>query len=494
MLLTWLHLLIESVALRGDLMAMRVPNYSRFIWGAQLSRRKMMAGAGAAGLAFLASHQSSYAQTSPSPQADHAIRIAPVSLEIAPGKVIKTTGYNGTVPGPLLRLQEGKPVAINVINNSGYPNLIHWHGLFTPSAQDGATEEGSPIIPPGQSLLYSLTPRPTGTRWYHSHAMAMTNLNRSTYSGEFGFLIVEPAAGDPGRFDREVLLAAHHWEGSWVSMQDIRKGPPPDNGLEVMYHAATLGDRMLGHGEPIRVRQGERVLFRLLNASGNMGISLALSGHRFTVIALDGNPVPPPVTVDTLKLDVAERADVIVEMNNPGVWIFGSTDDGDRHMGMGVVVEYANRKGAPQWLAPSKTAWDYTAFGRTSAASVPDETINLKFEKIPGGRGGYNRWIINGKSWPDTNPLFIVEQGKRYRLVMNNNSGDQHPVHLHRHTFEITKIGNKPISGVMKDTISMPRYSTAEIDFVANDPGNTLFHCHHQDHMDEGFAGLITYA
>jgi FtsP/CotA-like multicopper oxidase with cupredoxin domain len=494
MLLTWLHLLIESVALRGDLMAMRVPNYSRFIWGAQLSRRKMMAGAGAAGLAFLASHQSSYAQTSPSPQADHAIRIAPVSLEIAPGKVIKTTGYNGTVPGPLLRLQEGKPVAINVINNSGYPNLIHWHGLFTPSAQDGATEEGSPIIPPGQSLLYSLTPRPTGTRWYHSHAMAMTNLNRSTYSGEFGFLIVEPAAGDPGRFDREVLLAAHHWEGSWVSMQDIRKGPPPDNGLEVMYHAATLGDRMLGHGEPIRVRQGERVLFRLLNASGNMGISLALSGHRFTVIALDGNPVPPPVTVDTLKLDVAERADVIVEMNNPGVWIFGSTDDGDRHMGMGVVVEYANRKGAPQWVAPPKTVWDYTAFGRTSSDSAPDETINLKFEKIPGGRGGYNRWIINGKSWPDTNPLFIVEQGKRYRLVMNNNSGDQHPVHLHRHTFEITKIGNKPISGVMKDTISMPRYSTAEIDFVANDPGNTLFHCHHQDHMDEGFAGLITYA
>ena len=129
----------------------------------------------------------------------------------------------------------------------------------------------------------------------------MTDLKRSTYTGEFGFFIVEPAAGDPGRYDREVMLAAHHWEGAWVSMQDIRKGPPPDNGLEVMYHAATLGDRMLGHGEPIRVRQGERVLFRLLNASGSMGISLALPGHRFMVIALDGNPVATPAMVDVLE-------------------------------------------------------------------------------------------------------------------------------------------------------------------------------------------------
>jgi FtsP/CotA-like multicopper oxidase with cupredoxin domain len=133
------------------------------------------------------------------------------------------------------------------------------------------------------------------------------------------------------------------------------------------------------------------------------------------------------------------------------------------------------------------------SFARKDAATAPDEVINLKFEKVPGGRGGYNRWIINGKSWPDTNPLFTVQAGKRYRLVMDNHSGDEHPVHLHRHTFEVTKVGDKTMSGLMKDTISMPRFSKAEIDFVANDPGPTFFHCHHQDHMDEGFAGLITY-
>jgi FtsP/CotA-like multicopper oxidase with cupredoxin domain len=454
----------------------------------RLNRRQLLMGAGAVALAG-APDRSAQAQVA---QADHVIRIAPASIEIAPGKIIRTTAYNGKVPGTPLRLSEGKPVAIKVINDSGYPNLIHWHGLHIPSEQDGATEEGSPIIPPGDSLLYAFTPRPAGTRWYHSHAMAMTDLTRSTYSGEFGFLIVEPS-NDPARYDREVLLAAHHWQGAWVSMQDMRKGPPPDNGLEVMYGAATLGERMLGHDEPIRVRQGERVLFRVLNASASMAVSLALSGHRFTVVALDGNPVPTMATVETLKLDVGERADVIVEMNNPGVWIFASTDKDDRDMGMGVVVEYAGGSGPPRWAPPSHAAWDYTTFGRSAPATATDETIALKFEKITGGRGGYNRWTINGKSWPDTNRLIEVRQGRRYRLAMENNSGDEHPVHLHRHTFEVTKIGKTATSGLMKDTLSLPRFSTAEVDFVADHPGATFFHCHHQDHMDEGFAGLIVY-
>ena len=159
----------------------------------------------------------------------------------------------------------------------------------------------------GGSKLYTFTPKPTGTRWYHSHDVAGKDLTRSMYAGLYRFLIVEPT-NDPGRYDEEVLLAAHHWAGQWVSMQDIRKGPPPNNGLEVMYSAASFNDKMLGHGEPVRVREGERVLFRLLNASPTENIRLALSGHRFTVLALDGNPVPTSATVNVLALAPAERA------------------------------------------------------------------------------------------------------------------------------------------------------------------------------------------
>jgi FtsP/CotA-like multicopper oxidase with cupredoxin domain len=455
-----------------------------------MHRRSLLIGAGAAGMVLGTAMGRAYTQIATAP--DYSLRIAPLRLELAPGKVIETFAYNGTVPGPVLRLREGRQVSIDISNDTDIDDIIHWHGLYVPSAADGAMEEGSPMVEHGGAQRYTFSPRPTGTRWYHSHNVAGTDLRRSLYSGMYGFLIVEPA-NNTGRYDQEVLLAAHHWQGSWVSMQDIRSGPPPDNGLEVLYAAASFNDKMLGHGEPIRVREGQRVLFRLLNASPTENVTLALPGHRFTVIALDGNPVPSRRAIDTLFLAPAERADVIVEMNRPGVWIFGAVRDDDRKLGLGVVIEYANQRGEPQWSGPPSSAWDYTIFGVERPVPAPDERLDLLFEKVPGGRGGYNRWTINSKSWPNTNPLFTTQTGKRYRLAMTNKSGDNHPVHLHRHTFEVTKIGDKPTAGLMKDTINMTRFSTVEIDFVADDPGPSLLHCHHQDHQDEGFMGMVTY-
>jgi FtsP/CotA-like multicopper oxidase with cupredoxin domain len=458
----------------------------------QLGRRELLIGlgAGAAGIACGGALSAAYAQIAGA--ADYTLRIAPLRLELAPDKTIDTVGYNGTVPGPRIRVREGQQVSIDIRNDSDVDDIIHWHGLYVPAGSDGAMEEGSPMIERGRTQRYSFVAKPSGTRWYHSHDVAGTDLRRSLYAGLYGFFIIDPS-GDRGRYDQEIFLASHHWEPKWVSMQDIRKGPPPDNGLEVMYGSASINDKMLGHGEPIRVREGQRVLFRLLNASATENITLALAGHRMTVVALDGNPVPRQRAVDTVFLAPAERADVIVEMNRPGVWILGSTKDDDRKIGLGTVVEYAGQSGEPQWQAPQNAAWDYTIFGDQRPVRDPDHRLELKFEKVPGGRGGYNRWTLNGASWPNTRQLLATETGKRYRLVMTNNSGDNHPVHLHRHTFEVTKLGDKPTAGLMKDTINMTRYSRVEIDFVADDPGPSLLHCHHQDHQDEGFMGLVTY-
>lgn len=456
---------------------------------AQINRRAFLIGTGA-GMATGAVLGTAYAQVATAP--DYTLRIAQLKLELAPGRLVDTFGYNGTVPGPLLRVREGRQISIDIRNDTDVDDIIHWHGLFVPSAADGAMEEGSPMIERGATRRYTFAPKPTGTRWYHSHDVAGTDLRRSLYGGLYGFFIIDPP-NDPGQYDQEVLLAAHHWEPRWVSMQDLRKGPPPDNGLEVLYASASFNDRMLGHGEPVRVRPGQRVLFRLLNASATENITLALAGHRFTVVALDGNPVPTRRTVDTLFLAPAERIDAIVEMNQPGVWILGGVKDEDRNMGLGVVVEYANEGGEPRWSAPPNSSWDYTIFGDQRPVPAPDERLDLLFEKVPGGRGGYNRWTLNGRSWPDTRDLLTVQTGKRYRLVMTNKSGDNHPVHLHRHTFEVTKVNDNATAGVMKDTINMTRFSSAEIDFIADDRGPSLLHCHHQDHQDEGFMGLVTY-
>jgi FtsP/CotA-like multicopper oxidase with cupredoxin domain len=427
---------------------------------------------------------------------DCTLRIEPATLEIAPGVFIRTVAYNGQVPGPILRLREGVPVAIDVTNACDHAEIVHWHGLAIDARNDGAMEEGSPMIAPGATLRYAFTPRPAGTRWYHTHAGAGSDLTRGAYSGQFGFLLVEgkPDAGD---YDQEIFLVLHHWEGSFVPMVETMRAAsanqPLTSGSDVGYKYATVNQHMLGAGEPIRVKQGQRVLFRMLNASATENVVLALPGHRFNVIAMDGNPVPNPKLVETLALAVAERVDAIVEMNAPGAWVLGSTLAQARNMGLGVVVEYAGSSGEPRWVDANPAAWDYAQFAQIAAAPAPDETVTLIFRDIgPMNGSPFDTWTINNKSWPDVDPI-LVKTGRRYRLLLRNGSGDQHPIHLHRHTFEVAQIGRTELSGLRKDTINVMPLETVAVDFVADNPGDALLHCHQQLHMDFGFMTIVKY-
>ncbi len=142
---------------------------------------------------------------------DFTLHIAPTTFEIAPGKTIKTIGYNGQVPGPLLRMKQGREVTIEVFNDTGDIDIVHWHGLHIPSAVDGSTEEGTPPVPAHKSARYTFTPAPSGTRWYHSHVKAERNLKRATYTGQFGFLYIDPPS-EPGNYDQEVFLALKEWD------------------------------------------------------------------------------------------------------------------------------------------------------------------------------------------------------------------------------------------------------------------------------------------
>jgi FtsP/CotA-like multicopper oxidase with cupredoxin domain len=248
----------------------------------------------------------------------------------------------------------------------------------------------------------------------------------------------------------------------------------------------------LGFGDPIRVKEGQRVMLRILNASATMQRRIAFAGHSFTVVAMDGNPVATPKSVPVLELGPAERIDAIVEMNQPGVWILGATDDRDRKAGLGIVFEYSQRMGAGQWVVPSKDPWDYKIFGKPGGRDGPAALIPLVIEKKFAGSHWVDKWTINGKSWPKTDPI-SVKEGLRYRLAFDNRSDEAHPVHLHRHTFELASIAGAATSGIYKDVVVVPAKSVMEVEFVANNPGKTLFHCHQQMHMDYGFMLLMEY-
>jgi FtsP/CotA-like multicopper oxidase with cupredoxin domain len=198
-----------------------------------------------------------------------------------------------------------------------------------------------------------------------------------------------------------------------------------------------------------------------------------------------------------LWLGTAERISAIVEMHHPGVWILGDLDDDDRKRGMGIVVEYEGQGGQPKWEKPKPVNWDYSAFGRSDGAPVSaDETIEMLIVKNNAALKGFNQWTINGEafSMASMKPLYTVHSGRRYRLKFRNASDDIHPLHLHRHSFELIRVGGKPTAGVMKDVVMLAGFQELEFDFVADNPGLTLFHCHQQLHMDFGFMALFKYA
>jgi FtsP/CotA-like multicopper oxidase with cupredoxin domain len=463
-----------------------------------------VAHAGMSRIPLLGQSNQSVQAAPPQAKADYTLRISPVAVELDRSHIISTTGYNGIAPGPVLRMREGKPVIVEVINDTDTPELVHWHGMLIPAEVDGTEEEGSPFVPPHGRNRFQLTPGPAGSRWYHSHAMAMDDLHKGAFTGQFGFVYVD-GASDAGRYDQELFLALRDWEPFFTATMeddddDTHHGPMLEkpsilntdpNGLEVGSMTYSVNDKALGSGEPIRVRGGQRLLIHFLNASAIENRRIALAGHKMKVIALDGNPVPTPQNVDSLFLGAGERADVVIEMTQPGVWILGGTEKMVREAGLGVVVEYAGQHRQPQWIDPPRSPWDYTIFGNPAAKSAePQKTIETIFEKIPGGAGKFNSWLVNGKPYPH-DLEFVLERGVRYRLIMRNRSDDAHPMHLHRHLWELVEVNGKKTAGIIKDTVVIPYYGRAVADFTADQPGPSLFHCHIQQHMDYGFKALF---
>ena len=186
---------------------------------------------------------------------------------------------------------------------------------------------------------------------------------------------------------------------------------------------------MLGSGEPLRVRQGQRILLHVLNSSPTEVHWIALAGHELRVIALDGNPVPSPQVVPMLRLAPAERVCALVEMNNPGVWVLGEVRKHVQAAGMGMVVEYAGQGGTPHWQQPADLIWNYAQFASAQPGPEPAQSptiVPLVFESKFRGHGAMEAWTINGKSYPDSG-VAPLEQGRRYRLQFINKSGDDSP-------------------------------------------------------------------
>jgi FtsP/CotA-like multicopper oxidase with cupredoxin domain len=270
------------------------------------SRREFLRTTGMAAGAILLSPRHLFAAGAEA-AADYTVRIKAAPIEIASDRILSTITYNGQFPGPLIRLKEGRQATVDIINETDTPEQLHWHGQFVSPDVDGAAEEGTPYIPAHGRRRITFTPGPAGLRLYHTHNRAGADLSAGQYSGQVGPVYIEPKE-NPGRYDREVFLVLKEFEptlsrggdmpqdflspstidktlketGEAAMKASLAQGMP--HGYEVGYKSFTINGRMLGHGEPIRVKQGERVLFHILNGSATEIRSLAprpfLRSHR----------------------------------------------------------------------------------------------------------------------------------------------------------------------------------------------------------------------
>ena len=254
-------------------------------------------------------------------------------------------GYNGASPGPILRFREGEDVTIHVTNNLDEPTSVHWHGLILPYQMDGVPGLSYPGIAPGETFTYRFPIKQSGTYWFHSHS------GFQEPDGAYGAIVIEPEGREPFRYDREyvVQLTDKHPHSGDRIMRNLKSSADYYNRQQQTVGdfwrdsrerglAATLNDRLMwgdmrmmssdiedvqgftglinGKGPEQNwtglFKPGERVRLRLINSSAMTYFDVRLPGLKMTVVQADGNNVQP-VTVDELRIGVAETYDLIVQ-------------------------------------------------------------------------------------------------------------------------------------------------------------------------------------
>lgn len=423
-------------------------------------------------------------------------------VNLGQGAEFKAFSFNGQSPGPVLRVREGQRLRVTLKNSLPHPTTIHWHGLPVPNPMDGVPGVTQAAVPPGGRYTYQFTARPAGTFFYHSHSGYQLD------QGLYGALIIDPAR-PVGGWDREEVLLLADWAtvdgggpasprrrppsggmmGRGMMGRRNRGGPP----AEPWYGAYAVNGKAYPASEPIKLRRGDKVRLRLINASSATAYDLSLAGHQLTVIALDGQPVTPKA-FDVIRLSMGERADVEFIARNPGAWLLQAHDTGLGESGLAVPVIYEGSEPKPQppaWRREMSLAtyWDLAA--ARPVAHPPGEPRRWYRQILSGGMHS-SWWSINGRAHPDSERL-LVEPGDKVRLSYFNRSMMPHPMHLHGHFFRIVNPGLDPGRWLIKDTAVVEPMRRLDIEFVADNPGQWFHHCHNLYHMEAGMANVVAY-
>jgi FtsP/CotA-like multicopper oxidase with cupredoxin domain len=431
---------------------------------------------------------------------------APTTVRIG-DRVVETWTFNGQLPGPELRLTAGDVLRARVENRLPDQLTVHWHGIDLRADMDGVPHVSQQPIAPGEDFTYEFVVPNAGTYFYHSHVGVQ--LDRGLY----GPLIVDDPTEDLA-YDREYTVLLDDWLDGLAGTPDQALSRLQSEGMSHgdmggMHHGAggtadsplgsDTGDvdypYFLSNGrtpddpEELAVIPGERVRLRMINAASDTAFRVALGGAELTVTHTDGRPVLP-VETDAVLLGMGERYDALVTITDPGVFALVASAEGKDGQAVALLRSGAGESPPPD-VEPAELAGRLLTLDDLEADpavalddSDPDRTYRVQ---LTGGMHSYE-WGVDGGE-VDGIPM-PVREGERVRLILENDTMMWHPVHLHGQPFQVQVAGG---GGPVKDTVNVAPFDQVTVDFVADNPGTWMLHCHNIYHAETGMHTLINY-
>jgi len=423
------------------------------------------------------------------------------------GQNVLTWAYNKAPMGPEIRLTEGDTLRVAVKNRLPQDTTVHWHGVPLVNAMDGVPDVTQKPITPGQDFIYNFVAPTAGTYFYHSHVGLQQD--RALY----GPLIIDSTT-EAKNYDHDFVLVLDDWlDGMPGTPEDAMKrliaggdrmgsmggnmgGMGGMNSMQVppdiIYPLYLMNGKSSDNPLEMQLSQGHKARIRLINASSSTIFRIALQGHRMMVTHTDGQPVAP-VEVDTIRIGMGERYDVLVSANNPGVWQFAAQVEGAKSI-VRAVFRYKGNMASPPptTYLPQELMGQMLTYKMLKAApglvvppgGDPDVTMPIQ---LSGGMGQY-MWKINDKVLANAEHL-NVDHNRLVRFQFESKSMMSHPMHLHGHFFQVD---NGTGRGPLKDTVLVDPMQKLTVNWISDNPGSWAFHCHNRYHEEVGMMRIVT--
>ena len=423
--------------------------------------------------------------------------IAAAGVRLA-GRDTLAWGFNGTSPGPTLRLRAGDRLQVRLVNHIDQPTNLHTHGLHVSPSGNG--DNPFVTVDPGNNFDYSIqipADHPAGTFWYHPHRHG--TVADQIFAGLAGALLVDggPDPGLPVTADRVLLVTDTTLDGAG------RVASP--NAMARMM--GREGELVLVNGQHqpvITTPQGAMERWRVINGCVSRVLALRLDAHRLTQVALDGVFLAAPVERDRVVLAPGNRADVLVRPTGGGRYALLSEpyDRGSVGM-MGDMMGGAPSARGPVTLATLAAAGPATT--SRLPATLPTPPIpqapvarqrQLTFAMGMGGMGigGMGMaFTIDGRTFDPDRDDHTIQRDTIEEWTVVNTSPMDHPFHLHAWPFQLMAASTGPVpAAARQDVVLVPAQGWVRLRVPFVDySGRSVFHCHILDHEDLGMMGTV---